>query len=98
MDNFNEYMEEFKQNSLEEKRKIALEQLKILTSLTTTMCDEVNVKSEPIITKDIVEAQNGNSSEEDFVEAVVVYASSIQQSLCDFVENMTKVMEKATRE
>lgn len=98
MDNFNEYMEEFKQNSLEEKRKIALEQLKILTSLTTTMCDEVNVKSEPIITKDIVEAQNGNSSEEDFVEAVVVYASSIQKSLCDFVENMTKVMEKATRE
>ena len=31
---------------------------------------------------------------EDFVEAVVVYASSIQNSLCDFADKLTDVLEK----
>ena len=93
MNNFNEYMEDFKLKSIEEKRTIALEQLKLLASLTNEICEKTNIKSAPIITKDILEAENDKLNDEDFVEAVVVYASSIQESLCDYIDNMTKILE-----
>lgn len=90
MEEFNKYMEEFKNNSLEEKKSIALEQLKILTGLTNKMCEELGVSNEMFITKDLTEAKD---SEEDFVEAVVVYSSSIQKSLCDLVDKITEMLE-----
>ncbi len=96
MEDFNKYMEEFKGNSLEDKRKIALDQLKIIASLTNTMCEELGVNNNLIVTKDIIEAEK-NVSEDDFVEAVVVYASSIQNSLCDFVDKMTDILENNSR-
>lgn len=92
MDEFNNYMTEFKKNSLEEKRKISLEQLKIIASLTNTMCNELGVKNDLIITKDVLEAEK-NISEDDYVEAVVVYTSSIQNSLCDFIDKMSEILE-----
>ena len=92
MDEFNKYMEEFKKNSLEEKRKISLDQLKIIASLTNTMCNELGVKNDLIITKDVLEAEK-NISEDDYVEAVVVYTSSIQNSLCDFIDKMSQILE-----
>ena len=93
MDDINNYMKEFKQNSLEEKRKISLDQLKIIAGLTNTMCNELGVKNDLIVTKDIVEAEKNNMNENDYVEAVVVYTSSIQNSLCDFIEKMTEILE-----
>ena len=93
MDDFNNYMNEFKQNSLEEKRKISLDQLKIIASLTNTMCNELGIENDLLVTKDIVEAQGENISEDDYVESVVVYTSSIQNSLCDFVDKMTEILE-----
>ena len=66
--------------------------------LHNKMCEEVGVKNEIIVTPDIVEAAKENSKEEDFVEAVVVYASSIQNSICDFVDKFTEVLEKKSRE
>lgn len=92
MDEFNNYMTEFKKNSLEEKRKISLDQLKIIASLTNTMCNELGVKNDLIITKDVLEAEK-NISEDDYVEAVVVYTSSIQNSLCDFIDKMSEILE-----
>jgi len=94
MEDFNKYMEEFKSYSLDDKRKTALEQLKVILSLTDTMCEELGVDSEMIITKDAVEAQNNITSDDDFVEGVVVYASSIQNSLCKFTEKLTEILEK----
>ena len=93
MNEFDKYMEEFKNNSIQEKKEIALEQLKLISVLTNQMCEELSVKNDIIITKDVLEAKNGNCSEEDFVEAVVVYASSIQNSLCDFADKLTEILE-----
>ena len=98
MEKFEKYMEEFKTYSLEDKKKTALDQLKIIASLTNTMCQELGVKNELIITKDIVEAHENDSSEEDFVEGVVVYTSSIQNSLCDYIDKMTEMLKYKSRE
>ena len=93
MNEFNEYFDEFKKDSLENKKKVALDQLKLIAALTNEMCKELNVDNEVIVNKDIIEATD-DCSEEDFVEAVVVYASSIQNSLCDFADKLTDVLEK----
>ena len=98
MEDFNEYMNEFKEYSLEDKRKTAIDQLKVIASLTNTMCNELNIKNELIVTKDAIEGYKENTTEDDFVEAIVVYASSIQKSLCDFVDKMTDILEKKSRE
>ena len=98
MEKFEKYMEEFKTYSLEDKKKTVLDQLKIIASLTNTMCQELGVKNELIITKDIVEAHENTSSEEDFVEGVVVYTSSIQNSLCDYIDKMTEILKYKSRE
>lgn len=98
MEDFNKYMEEFKKNSLEEKREISLEQLKIVSGLANTMCNELGAKNDIIITKDVVEGHQKLDSEEEFVEAVVVYTSSIQQSLCELVDRITEILEKKLEE
>ena len=72
MKEFNQYMEQFKENSLKEKKEIALEQLKIITGLTNAMCIELGCANEMIITKDVLEGQKNKESEEDFVEAVTI--------------------------
>ena len=93
MEEFNNYMKEFKQNSLDEKKRISLDQLKIVASLANTMCNELGIDNNVIVTKDIVEAKEKNITEDDYVEAVVVYTSSIQNSLCDFVDKITEILE-----
>ena len=98
MDDINEYMEEFKTYSLEEKRKVALDQLKLIASLANLMCEKLNVKNEVIITKDILEAHENTDSDDDFVEGIVVYANSIQESLCDFIDKMTTILEDKSKE
>ena len=94
MEDFNKYMEEFKNYSLVDKKKVALEQLKIIVGLTNTLCSELGVNNEPLITKDIIEAHENIESEDDFVEGIVVYTNSIQRSLCDFIDEMTNILEK----
>lgn len=98
MKKFNEYMEEFKKYSLEGKRNIALEQLKIIASLTNKMCEGINAKNEVIVTKNLLEAYETTATEEDFIEGIVVYTNSIQNSLCDFIDKMTTILYDKSRE
>ncbi len=95
---FKEYMKEFKTYSLEDKRKTTLEQLKLIASLANKMCEEVGAKNEMFVTKDILEAEENLNSEEDYVEGVVVYANSIQNSLCDFIDKMTDILKEKAGE
>lgn len=88
---FDKYMDNFKTLPLKEKKDICLEQLKLIAGLTNSMCSELDVQNEVLVTTDITEAYN---SEDDFVEAVVVYLNSIQNSLCDFTNALTDYMEK----
>ncbi len=98
MEKIEEYMEEFKTYSLEDKKKVALEQLKLIAGLTNTMCEEIGVKNDLLITKDLVEAHSKSSSEDDFVEGIVVYSSLIQESLGKYIDKMTEILKYKSRE
>lgn len=83
-EDFNEYMIYFKGLPLKEKQGIIIDQLKMLTSLTNKMCEEIGTKNEMIITNDINDVNKDNYSEDDFAEAVITLVNSIQNSICDF--------------
>lgn len=62
------------------------------------MYEELGIKNEIIVTKDSLEAEAINTTEDDFIEGIIVYASSIQNSLCDFIDKMTNILEKQSGE
>ncbi len=92
-EDFNSYMEFFKSQPLKEKQSIVIEQLKMLAGLTNNMCKELDVNNELLLNKEIVDLNNGDYTEDDFAEALIVYINSIQNSLCDFSNKLSDVAE-----
>ncbi len=81
---FEEYMKKFKKLPLKEKQSIALDQLKLLVGLAQEMCKATDVKSEMIVNRELIDTNHNHYTQDDFVEAVVVYINSIQNLLCDY--------------
>lgn len=92
-ENFETYMNFFKEQTLKEKRKIVIDQLKILATITNTMCKELNVENEIILNRELLDLNQESYSEDDFAEASIVLINSIQNSLCDFDLKLTKIFE-----
>ena len=92
-ENFEIYMSFFKDQRLKEKRNIVIEQLKILATITNTMCKELNVDNEIILNRELLDLNQENYTEDDFAEAAIVLINSIQNSLCDFDLKLTRIFE-----
>lgn len=92
-ENFEIYMSFFKDQPLKEKRNIVIEQLKILATITNTMCKELNVENEIILNRELLDLNQENYTEDDFAEAAIVLINSIQNSLCDFDLKLTRIFE-----
>lgn len=93
-ENFQEYMNFFKSQSLREKQKIIYEQLKLLTSFTNNLCETAGIENEIIINKELFDLENNNYTEDDFAEAIIVFINSIQNSICDFSSGIADLVEK----
>lgn len=83
-EDLNNYIKDFKILSLREKQNIIIGQLKILASLTNTMCKELNIDNEIMVNKELLDVEKNDYTEDDFAEAIVILINSIQNSLCDF--------------
>ena len=92
-ENFEEYMSFFKTQTLKDKRNIVIDQLKILATITNTMCKELNVENEIILNRELLDLNQENYTEDDFAEAAIVLINSIQNSLCDFDLKLTNIFE-----
>ena len=93
-ENFQEYMDFFKKQSLKEKQNIILEQLKLLSSYTNNMCKTLNIPNEILLNKEMLDLNNINYTEDDFAEAIITYISSIQESLNDYNIGLDKITDK----
>ena len=97
-ENFNEYMNSFKSLSLKEKQSVVLDQLQILAGFTNNLCKEIKVNNEAIIHRELVDVKHENYTEDDFVEAVIVYVNSIQNSICDYASGITDLLDSISEE
>lgn len=91
-EDFNFYMERFKKNSLKEKQKIIYNQLKMLTALTNNLCKNLNIPNNIILNKELLDLEKENYTEDDFAEAIIVYINSIQNSICDYSLEVSKML------
>lgn len=94
MDNFEEYIGKFKELPLKEKQKVIADELKVLASFTNKMCNEIGAQNELLLNKEQAELNSDNYSEDDFAEALIVYISSIKDSLCAFSDKLTDISSK----
>lgn len=96
MEDFNNYLTYFKSLDIKEKKKIVLEQLKMLAVATNGMCKDINANNEIIINKELSDVTNKDFSDDDYMEALIVLINSIQGSICDFNDKMSYMIDTIT--
>jgi hypothetical protein len=91
MDNLDEYMKYFKEQSLKTKQEIIIDELKMLTLITNKMCNELEAENEILLNKEANDVNVADYTEDDFAEAIISYICSIKNSLSDFTEKLTDI-------
>ena len=91
MDSFEEYIEYFKGLPLKQKQEIIIDELKLLTAMTNKMCKEIDANNEVILSKEVVDINKENYTEDNFSDALITYICSIKNSLDDFSIKLTDI-------
>lgn len=80
---FNEYVEAFKKLPLANKKKIVQNDFKELIALLK----EIDNNEFVLYNKEILDVEKENQTEDDFVEAIFVYLSSVKEMLADYIND-----------
>ena len=94
MDNLDEYIKYFKSLDLKTKQKIIIDELKALTITTNKMCNELEIKNDILLNKELVDVNKYKYTEDDFSEAIITYICSIKNSISDFIIELSKISER----
>ena len=82
---FDAFIEEYKDNSLIDKQKIIISELKELIGLLQEMCSMYNFEPELLINREILDVNKENYSQDDFSEAIYTYIQMYKEILADFM-------------
>lgn len=82
---FNEYVEKFKKMPISKKKEVTVKEMKKLVAFVTLLKDKCGAPKEILYNREILDTNNENFSEEDFVEAVFVYANIIKEAFSEYV-------------
>lgn len=88
MNNLDEYLEYFKKLSIEEKKEIIIDELKMLSATTNKMCEEIGASNEILLSKEL-----SNINDDNYNEAIITYICSIKNSLSDFNIKLTEISD-----
>ena len=89
-ENFNQYVESFTKLPLEKKKEIVNKQMKKVLAFIEKLKQDINVNSEILFNKELLDLNKEDATEDDFVEAMFVYAYSIQESLSVYSKAISK--------
>lgn len=93
-ENINEYMEFFKKQNLKEKQSIIYEQLQMLAGFTNDLCKEFEIPNEIIVNRELLDLKKTDYTEDDFAEAIIVLINSVQNSIVDFSNGLSDMIDK----
>lgn len=97
-ENFEEYMTFFKEQSLKEKQNIIYEQLQMLAGFANNLCEELDIDNEVILNRELLDLKNDNYTQDDFAEAIIVLINSIQNSICDYSNGISNLLDMVNQE
>ena len=83
---FNDYIEKYKKLKLSDKQDGVITLLKEDLTFLEKLLELKNIKPEILYNREIIDANDGNYSADDFVEAVLVYCYSIRELLATYIE------------
>lgn len=82
---FNQYLEAFKRLSIPEKRQDIIYSINEITASFASLADDENINIEYIKSKEINELKNGYESEDDYLEALLVYIENAKNVLGQYL-------------
>lgn len=84
---FNEYIDTFKELDIKEKRVEVIQSIKEISALVDSLAERENKKLEFLKSKEISQLNNGLESEDDFLEALLVYIENSKNLLAQYLED-----------
>ena len=84
--NFNEYVEKYKNLPLIEKKQLVETQFKEIMGVLDALIQKKGKKSKILFNKEILDLRKENATEDDFVEAMFVYCYSIKELVAYCIE------------
>ena len=85
---FNEYLETFKQLNVPEKRMEIIRAVNEITASFDMLASEANVKLSHLKSKEIFDLKEGYESEDDYLEALLVYIENAKSVLGEYLLKM----------
>ena len=82
---FNEYLESFKQQNIADKRQDIIYAINEITATFVSLAEDANIDIEYIKSKEITELNNGLESEDDYLEALLVYIENAKSVLGQYL-------------
>lgn len=84
---FNEYISEYKKLDKNEKRMEAIDSIKEIGVLVAALAEKENKQLEFLRSREISELNNGLESEDDFLEALMVYIENSKNLLAQYLSD-----------
>ena len=91
---FNKYVESYKKLPLQEKKEIINVEIKKLLAFIEKAKMDINLKEKILFNREILDLNKDIVSDDDFVEAMFVYVHSIQESLGEYFNEISKYLYK----
>ena len=90
-ESFNSYINAYKKLSLNKKRKIAVDEFKRTLAFLEKFKKDLSIKDTILLNREVLDVKE-DCSEDDFVEAVLVYTHAIQESLGTYMDKICDVL------
>lgn len=90
---FNAFIEEYKEKSLIDKQQILVSEYKELIALFQELCIIYHIDYQMLLNREIIDINNLNYNQEDFVEAIYVYTQMFKDILSTFLLKIISVEE-----
>ena len=84
---FTEYMDAFKELDISEKRIEIINSIKEVSALLVKLADDDGISLNYLNSKEILNFKNGGESEEEFLEALLVYIENFKEMLGQYLLN-----------
>ena len=93
-DNFNEYVEKYKNLPLKEKKELVEKEMEELLVVLNALNEKFGDTPEVLFNREILDLKKEEATEADFVEAMFVYVHAIQESLGKYFNEVSKILYK----
>jgi hypothetical protein len=89
-DNFNEYVEKYKNLPLKEKKELVEKEMEELLVVLNALNEKFGDTPEVLFNREILDLKKEEATEADFVEAMFVYSYSIKELIASLVNGLEK--------